>query len=206
MSTSNNLFGAYHPLTTVVHSCPLALKAIIALFLSVFLTATNSWIFSLIALTLVLVVGALAKIPARTWGHALKTLTPLLLILSIYYAVTGKIITGADTVLTLLTMIFAAKILLFTTPMPTIIDGFVKLCTPLKYVGLCPQRIGLALALMIRSIPTIMDSWQELKTAATARGLRIVPWRLLIPLIIATVAYAENTGDALIARGLDYMD
>ena len=63
--------------------------------------------------------------------------------------------------------------------------------------------MGLALALMVRSIPVIMDSWQLILAAVAARGIKVAQFRLFISLVIATVAYAHETGDALAARGLD---
>ena len=133
----------------------------------------------------------------------MRSLWLLLAILTAYYLFSGKVETGADVLLTLLTMIFASKILLWSTPMPVIIDGFIWLCTPLRWVGGSPETVGLALALMVRSIPVIMDQWNALTVAVIARGVRVSSFRLFTPLVIATVAYAHETGDALVARGLD---
>ncbi|MDY6050916.1 MAG: energy-coupling factor transporter transmembrane protein EcfT [Rothia sp. (in: high G+C Gram-positive bacteria)] len=203
MNIANQLFGTYQPLNTPIHRAPLWAKGTFILALTIYLAATSHWAFGLAALTLVLTLGALAKIPGRTWVQALASLAWLLVILSVYYLVSGKTAAGADVILTLLTMIAASKVLLWSTPMPTIIDGFVWLCTPLTWVGGSPERVGLALALMVRSIPVIMDSWRLIQAAVTARGIKVSQFRLFIPLVIATVAYAQETGDALAARGLD---
>lgn len=203
MNLANQLFGTYQPLNTPVHRAPLWSKGSFILLLGLYLAATSHWGFGLAALTLVLALGALAEIPWRSWGKALLSLFWLLLILTAYYLVSNKIAAGADVILTLLTMIAASRVLLWSTPLPVLIDGFIWLCTPLKWVGGSPERVGLALALMVRSIPVIMDSWNLIQAAVAARGIKVAPFRLFIPLVIATVAYAQETGDALAARGLD---
>lgn len=203
MNIANQLFGTYQPLNTPVHRAPLWAKGVFILVLGMYLAVTNHWAFGLVALVLVLALGALAKIPGGTWLQALTSLTWLLVILSVYYLVSGKIVSGADVLLTLLTMIAVSKVLLWSTPLPVLIDGFIWLCAPLKWVGGSPERVGLALALMVRSIPVIMDSWRLIQAAVVARGVKVAQFRLFIPLVIATVAYAHETGDALAARGLD---
>ena len=65
------------------------------------------------------------------------------------------------------------------------------------------ERIGLAISLMLRSIPFIAGSVGELRDAMRARGLRPDPVRLVTPAVISTVAYAHRTGEALAARGFD---
>lgn len=203
MNLANQLFGTYQPLNTPVHRAPLWAKGSFILLLGLYLAATTHWGFGLAALTLVLALGALAKVPWRSWGQALVSLFWLLLILTVYYLISKKIAAGADVLLTLLTMIAASKVLLWSTPLPVLIDGFIWLCTPLKWMGGSPERVGLALALMVRSIPVIMESWQLIQAAVAARGIKVAQFRLFTPLVIATVAYAHETGDALAARGLD---
>lgn len=199
----NPLFGNYQPLNTPVHSCPLWAKGLAVLALTLALALTSSWLVSLLCLALVLALGTLARIPWRVWARSLRALWLLLLILGAYYLLADRLALGADVLLTLLTMIAASRVLLWSTPMPVLMDGFVVLCRPLAWVGGSPERVGLALALMVRSIPVLMDSWGDLKAAADARGIRIPAWRLFTPLVVAAVAYAQETGDALAARGLD---
>ena len=105
---------------------------------------------------------------------------------------------------TMLDAVLISRILLTTTPLPLVLDGIIWLLTPLKLLGISPERVGLMLALVIRSIPAIMDSWGALQHAAHARGLpKRSAWRLLVPLVVQTVGYAQITGDVLTARGLE---
>lgn len=203
MKLTNHLFGTYTPLDSPLHRLALKYKGAFIFLLALLLAATQHWGVGLGALLLVIALGFCARIPVSHWWQAVRSLWLLLTILTAYYLFSGKVETGADVLLTLLTMIFASKILLWSTPMPVIIDGFIWLCTPLRWVGGSPETVGLALALMVRSIPVIMDQWNALTVAVVARGVRISSFRLFTPLVIATVAYAHETGDALAARGLD---
>lgn len=199
------LFGAYSPGNSLIHRAPLWLKMGSILALSVLLIATKNWLIALVCLIAVVLLGRIANLPVRSWLDTLRPMLPLLVILAIYYLVVGQYIQGANVLLTMMTMVAASKVLLTTTPIPVLIDGFVWLCTPLKYLGLSPEKIGLSIALMIRSIPVIMNEYTLIKQAHQARGLKTWPHQLLIPLVIATVAYAQETGDALAARGLDQL-
>jgi len=115
-----------------------------------------------------------------------------------------KVWAGADAIATMLTAFYASRALLVSTPLPVLIDGFVRLCSPLRFVGLSPERLGLLIALMVRSIPALMDRWGALRRAAVARNLpKRMYWRLLIPWVVQAVDYATATARALRARHVD---
>mgnify|MGYP002719670255 FL=1 len=199
----HQLFNAYYPGNSVVHRTSLWVKWVFIACCAVATTTTHSFLIPLGTFIAVVTVGSLAGITAKDWAASLWGIKWLILAMSIYYLSSNKLAMGADIILTLLTLIFASKVLLFSTPMTTIIDGFVRACTPLRHIGLSPQLVGLAIALMIRSIPVIFDQWTDIHTAVQARGIKVGPTRRFIPLVIATVAYAHETGEALVARGLD---
>ena len=110
---------------------------------------------------------------------------------------------AADVVLTIVVLLVLTRVLMHTTPLPELLDGVVWLCSPVRLVGADPERIGLAISLMLRSIPFIVGAVGELRDAVRARGLRPNPVRLVTPAVISAVAYAQRTGEALAARGFD---
>lgn len=199
----NQLFGAYSPGTSIVHKSPLWLKMGFILAVSITLVATRSWLVALLSFGVVVLLGKFAGLALTSWGESLKPMMPLLVILAFYYLFMRQYDQGANILLTMITMVAASKVLLTTTPIPRLIDGFVWMCTPLKIFGLSAEKVGLSIALMIRSIPVIMNEYTLIQQAHQARGLKTWPHKMLIPLVIATVAYAQETGDALAARGLD---
>ena len=92
--------------------------------------------------------------------------------------------------------------MLITTPMPVLIDALVTATRPLARFGASPERFGLAVAVLVRSIPYVIASFGEVRDAARARGLDRNPLASVTPVVIQAVAYARTTGDALMARGL----
>lgn len=102
----------------------------------------------------------------------------------------------------LLVAILAARMLTLTTSTPDLLDALVWVLRPLRLLGINPDQVALAVALMIRSIPYLLGSVDDARMAARARGLERNPARLLTPVIINAVAYAERSGEALVARGI----
>ena len=188
------LVGFYQPLNTPVHRAPLWFKG--TLFFGLFIVlAVTGWQVALVAL-------AAATLCALWAGVSASQL--LLLIMAAYYVLTGQYASGVDAIATMLTAFYASRTLLVSTPLPVLIDGFVRLCSPLRFVGLSPERLGLLIALMIRSIPALVDRWGALQRAAVARDLpRRMYWRLLIPWVVQAVDYATATARALRARRVD---
>ena len=83
-----------------------------------------------------------------------------------------------------------------------LVDALVAAARPLERLGARPERFGLAVAILIRSVPYIAGSFGEVRDAARARGLERNVATSLTPVAISAVAYARRTGDALTARGL----
>lgn len=102
----------------------------------------------------------------------------------------------------LLLAILAARLLTLTTPTPELLDALTAALRPLRFVGLSPSRIALAVALMIRSIPYLLGLFDDARDAARARGAERNLVALLMPMVLGSVAHAERTGEALAARGL----
>lgn len=197
------LVGFYQPLNTPVHRAPLWLKG--TLFFGLFIVlAVTGWQVALVALAAATLCALWAGVSASQLWLVIRTLALLLLIMAAYYVLTSQYASGADAIATMLTAFYASRTLLVSTPLPVLIDGFVRLCSPLRFMGLSPERLGLLIALMIRSIPALVDRWGALQRAAVARDLpRRMYWRLLIPWVVQAVDYATATARALRARRVD---
>ena len=131
------LVGFYQPLNTPVHRAPLWLKG--TLFFGLFLLlAVTGWQVALVALVASTFCALWAGVPASQLWLVVRTLSLLLLIMVGYYVFTGQYASGADAIATMLTAFYASRALLVSTPLPVLIDGFVRLCSPLRFVGLSP--------------------------------------------------------------------
>jgi len=103
----------------------------------------------------------------------------------------------------LVVAVVAAGLVTVTTRVADMMDAIVAFLRPLERVGVDADRVGLAMALTIRSIPVVARTLTECGEARRARGLERSPRALLVPFVVRTVRHAERMGDALVARGLD---
>lgn len=198
--------GAYRPGTSAVHRAPLGLKAavIVAGSLAALLAGHPAATGAAALLTALGYAGAglLGELP-----RPLKLMWPVLLILGAFQfwsaglgtsgVAAAVTVTGNITVCAL-----AARLLVLTVPVPELLDGAVTLVRPLRVFGADPERFGLALALMLRSVPYLLGSAADVRNSAKARGLERNPRAIAVPVVIRAVAYAQQTGDALAARGI----
>lgn len=202
-SRADDLLGTYVPGTSVLHRTPLWLKTVVLLGACVAIMVVRAWPVSLAALALSAVVSAACGLGLRRWVRSLRPLLLLVGVLSLYHLVANGPARAADFVLSLLAVVAITRLLITTTPLPRLIDGLVTLCSPLRRVGVDPERVGLAVSLMIRSVPWLFGVLSGLRDAAAARTVRPSPVQLVTPAVIATVDYAHRTGEALAARGLE---
>jgi len=100
-----------------------------------------------------------------------------------------------------LALALAAIVVTTTTPVNDMLDAFIRWITPLRRVGVDPDRVALTIGLAIQSLPGTVALAIETREAARARGLRH-PRAYLTPFVIRVVARAHETGDALQARGI----
>jgi biotin transport system permease protein len=126
----------------------------------------------------------------------------LLAVLAVYHVATGHWELAVTIVSAMLVALYASRVLLLTTPMPVLIDALVNALRPLRRFGLDPERFGLAVAIMVRSVPFVAGAFVDVRDAARARGLERNPVALVAPVVVSTVAFARTTGEALAARGL----
>lgn len=90
-----------------------------------------------------------------------------------------------------------------TTSIGAFIAVITTLARPLERIGLANARdIGLAIGLTIRLIPDVQARYQAIADAHRARGLRLRPGTLIVPLVIATLQNAEEIAQAIDARGI----
>ena len=150
------------------------------------------------------VAAAAARIGPRAWWHSIRPAAWILGLLALYHlALRRDPATAAEVLLTVITALLATRVLLETTPLPELLDGLVQVLSPLRRIGVDPERIGLAIQIMLRSIPFLTGVVDDLRDAAAARGVRLGPVGLASPLVISAVAHGQRTGEALAARGLD---
>lgn len=198
-----SLLGAYVERRSLLHAAPLWLKVLPVSALSVLVLILNSPWTTTGALGLVFLgYTAGARLPVRHLVQPLARMWPLVLVLGAFQVITAGPLAAFLVVGNILVCVLAALLIPLTTESQRLLDGLVSLAKPLRPLGADPERFGLTVALMFRSIPYLVGAAGDARDAAKARGLERSPRALILPVFIGAVAYAQQTGDALAARGL----
>lgn len=195
--------GLYLPGTSVLHRVPAGAKLLVMVAVgvcSIFLDGVWQ-----VATALGFVLGG--YVVARiSLGTALRQVRPLLWV-AVFVAGFHVVVNGwerAFVVVGLLAMlVLLAALVTLTTRTTAMVDAVVGVCRPLRVVGVDPERVGLLLALAIRSVPVVVGLAEEVRDAQRARGLTASPRAFAVPLIVRSLRHADALGDALVARGVD---
>jgi biotin transport system permease protein len=196
------LLANYAPGGSVVHRSPLWLKFLLVLGSGMASFLIADWAVAACVLALLCGLFLLSGAGAARLVRAVRPAVPALVAIGVFqwWQLGGP--TAARIVLNVLVCVVAASILTATTPVQALLDGVAALARPLRRFGADPERFALTIAIMLRSIPFIAGAYSDVRDSARARGLERNPRALVLPVFIATVAFARQTGDALAARGL----
>ncbi|WP_425861312.1 energy-coupling factor transporter transmembrane component T family protein [Arthrobacter sp. TWP1-1] len=206
------LVAGYVPGNSVVHRLPLGIKAILLLLVAVLclgspFISVRAGVITTTA-TLVAVIGCHFLVGLswpRMWRAVRLMLVFLILIAGYQWWQHGPFVAW-QVIASIVATVLASNILTASTPVDELLDGLAALVEPLRRFGADPERFSLTVALMLRSIPYVIGAFADVRDAARARGLERNLMARSLPVVIATVAYARATGDALSARGLGEPD
>ncbi len=197
-----NLFSLYIPGTTVLHRVGVGWKYLLLLVLTLPALVVAHPVISVTALVVTLLLLASCRTGlAYSWGLPLA-LWVLIAMLAGYQLVVGRPDLAVVVSANLITAVYASRILTMTTPGPVLIDALVAVLRPFARFGVKPDLVGLAVAVMVRSVPLLLDSFGQVRQAAQARGQERNLFLLVTPVVVRAVGQAQATGAALAARGL----
>ena len=138
---------------------------------------------------------------AATSAKLLRPLWPFVLIVALWHLWLDDLTNGTAIILRLLTAVAAANLVTMTTRLTDMIAVVTTLARPLATLGLSPNVLALAVALVIRFIPVMLLKAETITQAFRARSARRPGWRILVPILLAALDDAENVAQALRARG-----
>lgn len=195
--------GAYEPGSSPLHRMRPGVKLLTLIILAVVLMWVREWWITASALAFVLFLTLVARItPTRLLRQIRGFIIVAVLLLAFNWWQRGFehafVVVGS-----LLALIIAAMIVTQTTRVQDMVDTVTWALTPLRVLGIRPERIGLAFSLTLRAIPTLFEIGAETRAAARARGLERDPRAYVTPLVIRSVLHAKLLGEALQARGVD---
>jgi biotin transport system permease protein len=131
----------------------------------------------------------------------LRGLWPFIAIILLWHVVTRDLTEGILITLRMLTAVGLANLVTITTRLTDMMGVVRWLCTPLRAIGVKSDRIELAMALVIRFTPVLIDKGAMLAMAWRARAARRVGWRIVTPFAVLAIDDAEHVAEALRARG-----
>lgn len=132
---------------------------------------------------------------------ALRSLALILAFVLGLHALLGSVETGLLVSLRLATLFLLASLVTLTTRMDEMIDALRPVLRPAAWIGLSERRLALAIALVIRFTPVIVDMGSRLQEAHRARSGRKGHVKLVAPLCLQALNAADHVAEALAARG-----
>lgn len=131
----------------------------------------------------------------------LRPLWPFVLIVGLWHGWAGDYSGGAAILLRMVAAVALANFVTMTTRLSDMLAVFQMLARPLKLFGLSPRVVGLALALVIRFIPVMLERLTLISQSWSARSTSRPRWRVLVPATLAALEDADRVAEALRARG-----
>lgn len=197
----------YRPGTSLLHRMPVGAK-----FLGIFVAALAASAFReslgvLLSIWTVTLLGfLLSGTGVRGLFAQLWRLKWLVLVLTIPQLIFLTPAEAGFNVARVLAVVMLAALFTLTTATSDILSSVERVLRPLDPVllrgGLSAERISLALSLTIRSVPVILSFYADIREAQRARGMRPTPRATVLPLLVMSLRHAEETAEALAARGV----
>lgn len=168
---------------------------------SIVLFWMDSWV--LLCLVLVGVFALYASVDGAV-SKGIWLMKPILWIVGIiwiFHAFRAEYLAGSIVCLRLLILVGLANFMTLTSRLSDMIDMFLWLVSPMERLGIRTAAIGLALGIVMRFTPVLIERTGQLTQSWCARGGKGTSWRLILPLFITVVDDADRVAEALRARG-----
>lgn len=190
-----------HPRRTVLHRWPAGVKLALLAAVSLLLFRLPPAGLAIAALALAGIYLALGHDLARAGLRALLPLWPFVLVLAVWHAFGGTLALGGVLILRMMLAVAAANLVTLTTSLSEMIAVIERLLSPLRRFGLDPRAVALAMALVIRFAPLLLERQRGIAMAWRARSHRRPGWRTALPLTLSALDEADQVAEALRARG-----
>jgi biotin transport system permease protein len=138
---------------------------------------------------------------AQEGARLLRQLWPFFVILGLWHLWLAEPRQGLLLAGRMLAAVALANLVTMTTRLDAMLVMLERLLTPLAWLGLRPRIVALAMALVIRFVPVLLDKATQLRQAWRARSPRRVGVQIVLPLALAALDDADHVAEALRARG-----
>lgn len=190
------------PVETPLHRWPAGLKlGLVALGTMVLFALDDLPKIALAVALIVMVYAAMGTVFARAGARLLRPLWPFFLVLGIWHLWLGELDRGFVLAGRMLAAVAFANLLTMTTRLDAMLAVIERGLTIFAPLGLRPRPVALAMALVIRFVPVLLDKSSQLGQAWRARSHRRAGAAIVLPLALAALDDADHVAEALRARG-----
>lgn len=194
--------GLYVPGSSWIHRLGAGWKLLALAAASILITWSQLPVVAVGALACAVAALAIARVPLRATVRTMLPVIVVVLALGLYQWWSRGWQAALVASASLLAVVVLAAVVTATTRSDDLLAAMTRAASPLRHVGLRPQTFALAVSLVLRTIPALIDLGWDVRDAARARGLGRSPRAMLVPFVLRTVARAHTTADALAARGV----
>lgn len=138
---------------------------------------------------------AIQRVKPLLWGLAIASA-----LIGVFHLYMGQTMVGVVSVLRLLCTTLMGLALTLTTRYTDLLAVLEWLLTPLRVVGVEPERLSLQVALMLRFTEHFFVLWRRLDDAHRLRTGRAGGFKILAPLTIHMLVTARRVADTLHVR------
>ncbi|QIR85886.1 CbiQ family ECF transporter T component [Paracoccus sp. AK26] len=189
------------PVETWAHRIPAGAKLLALSIATLALFLLEPFMLAMATLAVaVLYLSAGLTFAAQGLRH-LRMLWPFLLLIAVWHGVTGQAQAGAAIALRLLAALALANFVTMTTRLTDMIAIMTWLLAPLRRLGLSTCAVELAIAMVLRFTPMLVENGQRLAMSWRARSRRRPGWRIVMPMAALALDDADHVAEALRARG-----
>lgn len=190
----------YLPAASPLHRMRPGVKLFLLPVFAALLFATASLPAVMGALALVLGAFALAEIPVPVLLRQLRPAALVLGLLFLAQAWFGGWASAALVCLRFLALILAASLVTLTTRPSAMVAALEIFFRRFRFLGVDPEKLSLAISMVIRFIPVIQAVAGEVREAQAARGRSGSLVRLAVPVVVRTLKLADEVAEAIDAR------
>jgi len=190
------------PVRTIWHRVPVIWK-----FLGLCLTSICLFIFDALQIQILALLFACALYSMggfqffKTGARRLWFLWPFLLIILVWHGLTGTAIQGVSIALRLLSIVALSNLMTMTSRLSDLLALIQGALKPIRALGIRTKPLEVAVALVVRFAPVLLEKGGVLLDAWRARSMKRAGWRIVFPLTLVAIDDAEQVAEALKARG-----
>ncbi|WP_258342653.1 energy-coupling factor transporter transmembrane component T family protein [Saccharopolyspora gregorii] len=194
--------GLYEPGSSALHRTPAGVKFVLLLAFAVLIFLLGSPVALGAVVAGVLLGYTVARIPPRRCWQVSRLLLPLLAVIFLLQWWTLGAQQAGVVTLRLLAAIAAANLFTLTTRVDDLVSAVERGLSPLRRVGVRPERVGLLVGLTLQAVAALSIIAAETREAQRARNADRSPSAFAVPFLVRTLRHSDELGEALAARGV----